>query len=160
MSDMSVVVTGSGFAEALQQLDPKNVDRALINWYDRGTRLVRDEMRARAKRRVAAKVKIITDRYTPPRWARIYSTHPVARLLEGGTGPAGDPAFKHKPKHFPNPDKLAKETGLSAPEAFLVARAIANRGGNKAQPFVKPTFAAVQQPLLRLMEQCVTEALK
>ena len=41
MSDLSIVVSTSGIEEMLRRLDPKNADRALIIWYDRGTQYVR-----------------------------------------------------------------------------------------------------------------------
>ena len=62
MSDLSIVVSTSGIEEMLRRLDPKNADRALIIWYDRGTKYVSSELRNRAPSRLRGKVD------DPHRW--------------------------------------------------------------------------------------------
>lgn len=159
MADLEITVAGTGIEEALRRLKPENAQRALILWFDRGTRYVRTELRNRAPGRLRGKTRIRTDGLMPPRWARIDIKSPLAHLIEGGTGSLGAPGFNHS-KHWPNPAGIAAQTGLPMPEAFLVARAIGERGGNRAKPFIQPTFAAVQQPLVRLAQTCVEEAFK
>jgi hypothetical protein len=160
MADMEIVITGTGIEDALRRLEPKNIDRAIINWYDRGLRLVKNEMRSRTASRIRGKVVSRTDGYSPPRWAQVKVKSPLAHLLEGGTGRLGDPTFKHNPSFFPSVTGIMRQTGLEKPQAFVLARAIAEQGGMRPKPFVRPTFEATAGPLLKLMETCVDEALK
>ena len=159
MSDLSIVVSASGIEEVLRRLDPKNADRALIIWYERGTQYVRDELRNRAPSRLRGKVTIRTDGLTPPQWARVKVKGPLAHLIEGGTGTQGAPGFNHR-EHHPSVEGIIRQTGLPRPEAFLVARAIGARGGNPPKPFIQPTFLVVQQPLVRMAEVIVDEVLR
>jgi hypothetical protein len=159
MSDLSIVVSASGIEEMLRRLDPKNADRALIIWYERGTQYVRSELRNRAPSRLRGKVVIRTDGLTPPRFARVKVTGWLAHLLEGGTGTLGAPGFRHQ-EHLPSVRGIMRQTGLPRPEAFLVARSIGERGGNPPKPFIKPTFLTVQQPLVRMAEVIVEKILQ
>lgn len=159
MSNLQVVVEGSGIEAALKQLDPKNVDKALMLWYDRGTRYVQRELSNRAPGRLRGKVRIKTDGYRPPRWARVWVKSPLAHLIEGGTGPQGAPDFRHSGRHWPNLAGIMRATGLPAPQAFLVARAIGERGGNPARPFIQPTFNATQGQLVQMATDVVNEVL-
>ena len=153
---LDITIEASGIETALKRLDPQNVDRALIIWYDRGTRYVRNELRSRAKGRLKNKTAIKTDGLKPPRWARVYVKSPLARLLEGGTGRFSNSI---RGDHWPSTPGIMRATGLPQPEAFLVARAIGERGGNPAQPFIRPTYMAVKGPLVRLAEDVVKEVL-
>jgi hypothetical protein len=51
-------------------------------------------------------------------------------------------------------------TGLPEPQAFLVARAIGLRGGNRPQPFIAPTYRATQGHVTAMMEEITTEVLR
>jgi hypothetical protein len=64
--------------------------------------------------------------------------------MEYGTGKAGDPAVSHKGSHFPPSAALnlwARNHGI--PSGYLVARAIARRGGLRARRWLRdvPTQA-------------------
>ena len=151
---LDITVEGSGIEAALKRLDPQNVDRALIIWYDRGTRYVRNELRSRAKGRLKNKTKIVTDGLKPPRWARIKVASSLAHLIEGGTGRFSNSI---RGDHWPSTTGIMATTGLPKPEAFLVARAIGMRGGNPPQPFIRPTYLVVKGPLVKLATDAVNE---
>lgn len=158
---MEITIDQRGIEAVLRQLDPKHGYEIIMRWYDAGTRLVRDEMRSRAtSKRVAARVTIKLDSLRPPRWARIRSKSPLAHLLEGGTGALGASGFKHVARHWPSTQGIMRQTGLPQAEAFLVARAIGLRGGNRAQPFVQPTYLAVRGRVERMAEDAAREVLR
>ena len=162
MDELELRVDASGIEGALRALDPKNVDRALILWFDRGLRYVRGELQGRAPSRLRGKIRSMTDGRTPPRWARVYVRSPLAHLIEGGTGRLGAGGFSHRAEFFPAVDGqfgIMASTGLPRPQAFLVARAIAEAGGTRPRPFIRPTFGVVEGPLVRLAEQAAAEAM-
>jgi len=153
----------TGVAETLKRLDPQRVGRAQLRWFREGTELARRELRARAPRIVAAKIKIKMDPMVPPGWALVGSTHPLALVFEAGTGARGAPGFRHKAKHFPRVTGrggLMETTGLPRARAFAVAQAIADAGGLAPRPFVAPTAEAVRPQLIGLAERIVAEELK
>ena len=109
---LEIVVEGSGIEAALKQLDPRNADRALMLWYDRGTKYVQRELSSRAPWRIAGKVKIKTDGLRPPRWARVYVKSPLAHLIEGGTGTRAAAWVKSGGAYFPSVKGIMRQTGL------------------------------------------------
>lgn len=61
-----------------------------------------------------------------------------ARAMEYGTGTRGDPQVSHKAGHFPPPaslDRWAARHGFAS--GFIVARAIARKGGLKARRMLR-----------------------
>lgn len=152
----------AGYEQSLAAVDPKNVYIILNTWYQRAGDYVRDQLRMRAPKRLKGKVYIRYDTVRPPRWARIGVKSPLTWLIEGGTGPAGDPSFNHVSRHWPaisGKYGLMEEMDLPAPEAFLVARSIARRGGNPAKPFIAPTFQAVKGTIDTMMTAIIQEVL-
>lgn len=80
-----------------------------------------------------------------------------ARAMEFGTGRMGDPEVSHTATHFPPPAKLdawAARHGFAS--GFIVARAIARRGGLKARRMLrdgmKESLSAIQGFLKQLGE--------
>jgi hypothetical protein len=151
---MQFTIDESGLAQIAKITDPKQVYTIMMTWYDRGTKLVAAELKARTPSRIRGKVRIKVDGFRPPRWARIDVNSPLARLIEGGTGRLGDPAFKHSQNFFPRvtgKGGIMENMGLPKPQAFLVARAISRRGGNRPKPFIRPAYEAVKGQLDQLM---------
>jgi len=157
---MEITVTTSGIDEALKRLDPKQAEIALILWYERGSKLVQSEVRSRAKPSLRGKVSVLTDGRRPPQWARVYVKSPIAHLLEGGTGKLGSPDFNHNEGYFPSWTGIAKQMGVGPKSAFVIARFIYERGGNRPQPFVKPAFNAVRNNLVKIAQDAADEAFK
>lgn len=152
----------TGYERSLAAVDPKNVYIILNTWYQRAGNYVRDQLRMRAPKRLKGKVYIKYDTVRPPRWARIGVKSPLTWLIEGGTGPAGDPSFNHVSRHWPAIDGkfgLMETMDLPRPEAFLVARSIARRGGNPAKPFIAPTYQAVKGTIEQMMNTIIEEVL-
>ena len=156
---MEIRIEASGLEGAERALRPEQVYTAMMLWYERGTRLVADELRSRAPARLRGKVYIRVDTLRPPRWARIGVKSGLARLIEGGTGALGDPSFRHVSRHWPSTEGITQTTGLPRPQAFLVARSIGLRGGNPPRPFIQPTWRAVAGRVEQLAEQVVAEVL-
>jgi len=157
---MQISVEATGIEQAVRDLDPKRADLVLIKWFDGSTQYVKRELSNRAPKRLQRWVRIMTDRLTPPHWARVYVKSPLAHLIEGGTGPLGAAGFKHSGRFFPRVTGqygIMQTMGLPQAEAFLVARAIALRGGNPARPFIQPTFLAVQGRLVQMAEEAARE---
>lgn len=157
---MNITVESTGIEAALAQMDPKRAEVALLLWYDRGTSYVKGELRSRAPARLRSKVKIITDGYKPPHWARVFVKSPLAHLIEGGTGRLGAAGFKHNTDFFPSVTGIMRSTGLEKPQAFLVARAIAEQGGTRPRPFIKPTFEATKGRLAQMAAEALDEAFR
>ena len=159
---MEIIIDDDGFDAAAKALDPKVVEVALILWYTRATEVVKSTLRSNAPTRLQGKVRVMTDNYRPPRWARIYVKSGLAHLLEGGTGSQGSGGgFKHAvPLPFPSVTGIMKQTGLAKPQAFLVARTIFERGGNAPQPFIRPTYAAVQDRIVQMADEAIEDAWK
>lgn len=160
MDEMNVSVTATGIEDVLKQLDPKQSQYVLIRWFETATRYVKQELRSRTPSRIKDKVRSMNDGMIPPRWARIFVKSPLAHLLEGGTGTQGVAPFNHASEVFPAIDGqwgIMVATGLPRPQAFAVARTIAKRGGNPPQPFIQPTFAAVEGPVVQLAERAANE---
>lgn len=160
MADMEIRLTTTGLENALKQLDPRQTYTMLNMWFDRASRLVRDELKARAPGSLKTKVYIRMDTLRPPRWARISVKSPIMWLIEGGTGSQGDPKFRHVARHWPSTSGIMAATGLPEPRAFLVARAIGLRGGNPPRPFIQPTYEATKAQVEALAGQIVTEVLR
>ena len=159
MASVSLVINIHHFEASLKACNPQQVYTILNTWYDRATTIMANELRSRAKGRLKSKVYINMDKLRPPRWARIGVKHPLARIIEGGTGRLGDPAFNHMPNHWPSTLGIMEATGLPKGRAFLVARAIGLRGGNPAQPFIRPTYEAKRGEVERLMDVIAEEVL-
>jgi hypothetical protein len=159
---MDIIIAAEGLDDVAKVLDPKVVEVALILWYDRATTLAQSTLKSNAPTRLQGKIKIMTDGQRPPHWARIYVKSGLAHLLEGGTGSQGSGGgFQHKaPLPFPSVTGIMKQTGLPQPEAFLVARAIFQRGGNKAKPFIRPTYEAIQDRVEQMAGEAVEDAWK
>jgi len=158
---VEITIDTSGLDAASKQLDPKNVYTALTQWYKTSTVYVRDGMRARVKSRIKGKVKIRTDGFLPPRWARVRVYSPLGHILEGGTGRLGAPGFNHSSRHFPRvtgDGGLMQTMGLPKAEAFAVAKSISERGGNRAQPFVHATYIATKAHVEHLAEEALKKA--
>jgi hypothetical protein len=100
------------------------------------------------------------DTVRPPRWARIGVKSPLTWLIEGGTGALGDPSFRHVARHWPSTAGIMAATGLPEPQAFLVARAIGLRGGNRPRPFVQPTYEATKNVVAQMARDAVAEVLR
>ncbi len=147
------------FEPALRALDPQQVYVVLNRWYAEGSKLAASEVRARAKPRLKSKVYVLFDSLRPPRWARIGVRAKLATVLEAGTGRLGDPAFSHVARHWPSTEAIMAATGLPKPQAFLVARAVGMRGGNPAQPFIRPAWQAIHGRVEGLMESIAREVL-
>jgi len=167
MSDdlLEIRITAAGIEEALRALDARQVYTALMIWFSKGSQYIRDELRSRAPKTLRGKVYIRLDTARPPRWARISVRSPLARLIEGGTGLLGDPRFKHTGRHWPpaagiQRSFVAMGRDISLRQAFLVARTIGIRGGNRPRPFIAPTRAAVTPRVIAMAHEAVREALK
>lgn len=160
MADLEIRLTAEGLEAALKQLDPQQVYTVLNLWFKRGAEYIQGELKARAPSSLARKTYIRYDTLRPPRWARISVKSPLTWLIEGGTGALGDPAFKHVARHWPSTAGIMKTTGLPEPEAFLVARSIGLRGGNRPQPFIAPTYRATQGHVTALMDDIIREVLR
>ena len=153
----------TGLDEALKRLDAQRVAEVFFRWFDEAPKYVRGELRSRAPRIVRSRVKVKKDSMRPPRWALIGSTHPLAHIFEGGTGSRGASGFNHAGRHFPAIDGefgLMQVAGLNRSEAFAMAQAIYQQGGLEPQPFVAPTGAAVQGPVVQMFERAVNEVTK
>jgi len=153
----------TGFEAALRRLDPQRVAEVFFRFFDEAPKYVREQMRSRAPRIVRSRVKVKKDPLRPPHWALIGSTHPLAHIFEGGTGSRGASGFNHAARHFPAIDGefgLMATAGLSRSEAFAMAEAIHQQGGLAPQPFVAPTSAAVQGPVVQMFERAVNEVTK
>lgn len=162
MSDLEFRVDATGIENAIKAADPRKAFVVITRFYDEATKYVRNEMRQRAPKIVAGRVKIKMDPYKPPKWALVGSVHPLAHIFEGGTGSQGAAGFRHGGRHFPpvdGPGGLMKTTGLPRPKAFAMARAIAEQGGLAPKPFVAPTATAVQGTVLRMGEEIAREEL-
>jgi len=129
-------------------------------WFDRASKVVRDELKARAPGSLKNKVYIRMDTLRPPRWARISVKSPLGWLIEGGTGSQGDPTFRHVSRHWPSTSGIMAATGLPEPRAFLVARAIGLRGGNPPRPFVRPTYEATRGRVEQMINEITAEVLR
>jgi hypothetical protein len=160
MADFEIRLDTTGLDAALKQLDSRQVYVALNLWFKRGAEYVQGELKARAPGQLSKKTYIRYDTMRPPRWARISVKSPLAWLIEGGTGSVGDPAFKHVARHWPSTPGIMTATGLPAPQAFLVARAIGLRGGNPPRPFIKPTYDATKARLEQMALEAVAAALQ
>jgi hypothetical protein len=55
---------------------------------------------------------------------------------------------------------VAQGRDISLRQAFLVARTIGIRGGNRPRPFIAPTRAAVTPRVIAMAHEAVREALK
>jgi hypothetical protein len=160
MADLEIRLDATGLDEALRQLNPQQAYTALNLWFDRASKLVRDELKERAPGSLKSKVYIRLDTLRPPRWARISVKSPLTWLIEGGTGSQGNPAFRHVARHWPSTSGIMTATGLPEPQAFLVARAIGLRGGNKPRPFIAPTYEATKSQVEAMAGQIVAEVLR
>jgi len=160
MADLEIRLDATGMEEALRQCNPQQVYTVLNLWFDRASRLVRDELRARAPGSLSKKTYIRMDTLRPPRWARISVKSPMTWLIEGGTGAQGDPAFRHVSRHWPSTSGIMQATGLPEPQAFLVARSIGLRGGNPPRPFIRPTYEATKGQVAAMMGQIVAEVMR
>jgi hypothetical protein len=159
---MEIIIDADGLDDVAKVLDPKVVEVALILWYDRATQHAQTTLKSNAPTRFKGKVRVITDGLRPPHWARIYVKSGLAHLIEGGTGSQGSGGgFRHKvPLPFPSVTGIMRQTGLPKPEAFLVARAIFQRGGNTAKPFIRPTYDAIQDRIEQMASEAVEDAWK
>jgi hypothetical protein len=160
---MEIRVEATGMEEAMKAFDPRQVFIARTLWFDRGTKYVRSALQQRAPARLKRKVRILTDGLQPPRWARIYVKSPLAHLIEGGTGTRGGGGFKHSGRYFPRVTGqwgIMETMGLSRPEAFLVARAIFERGGTAPRPFIRPTWEATHSRVEQMAIEAVEEAFR
>jgi hypothetical protein len=160
MADLEIRLDVTGLEAALQQCNPQQVYTVLNLWFDRASKLIQAELKARAPGSLSKKTYIRMDTLRPPRWARISVKSPLGWLIEGGTGSQGDPSFRHVSRHWPSTSGIMQATGLPEPQAFLVARAIGLRGGNKPRPFIAPTYAATQGQVEALAAQIVAEVLR
>lgn len=162
MSELRIDVDERGLNAVIKQLAPQQASEVMIRWYDRAIKFVVAELRARAPARLKGKVRHMTDGLIPPRWARVFVKSPLAHLLEGGTGRLGVAPFNHASQQFPAIDGewgLMKAMGISRPQAFVIARSIAMRGGNPPRPFIGPTAQAVKTRVERMAEQIADEVL-
>lgn len=160
---MEISVQAVGLEAAEKQLDPKHMYTALVTWYDRATKYMKQELEGRAPGRLKGKVIIKMDAYRPPRWARVRVKGSLAHLIEGGTGTQGAAGFNHAGAHWPRVNGksgIQNAMGVSRADAFAIAKAIGNRGGNPAKPFIQPTFVAVKPHVEQLAVQCIEDALK
>jgi len=160
---MEIRITATGFEAAAKELDRRHVDAAMIKWFDRGTKYVRSALQQRAPARLKGRVRILTDGYLPPGWARIYVKRPLAHLIVGGTGALGGGGFKHRGRYFPRVTGdwgIMETMGLSRPQAFLVARAIFERGGTAPRPFIRPAWEATHSRVEQMAGEAVEEAFR
>ena len=158
---MEITIDTTGLDAAAKQLDPKNVFIALTQWYNEATVYIKNDMKSRVKRSIRGKVRIRTDGFKPPKWARVKVYSPLAHIMEGGTGTQGVAGFNHASRHFPNvtgPYGLMKTMGLPKAQAFAVAKSISERGGNPAQPFKHATYLATKAHVEQLADEALRKA--
>ncbi len=159
-SNLTINLSATGFEEALARLDPKRRQTALVAWYRYSETYLKRVMRNASPSRIRGKVRSKKDTLSPPRWLRVFNAAPLAHLIEGGTGPIGDPRFNHAARHFPAVDgKSGVMNAMDLPrsQAYVVARSIFLRGGNPPRPFVAPAWESakphVEQTLRTLMQE-------
>ena len=162
MTGLQITIDEKGLDLIAKQADPKQVYTIMMTWYDRASQIMARELRARTPSRLRGKVRIKMDKLRPPRWCRIDVRSGLAHVIEGGTGTMGDPAFHHRPRHFPpwtGEGGLMETMGLSKPAAFAVALSIFKRGGNPPRPFVRPAFQAGLPQVQALMGTIIKEVM-
>lgn len=160
---MEIRVSETGIDAALKKLDPQRAYEIILRWYGEATQYAKRELKSAAPPIVRSRVKVKQDPMKPPRWALVGSTHPLAHIFEGGTGPEGAPNFNHAARHFPRVDGrwgLMEATGLPKPQAFAMASAINEQGGLRAKPFIKPTFLAIRGQLIAMADRIVREVFR
>jgi hypothetical protein len=102
MADLEIRLDVTGLEAALQQCNPQQVYTVVVTWFDRASKLIQAELKARAPGSLSKKTYIRMDTLRPPRWARISVKSPLTWLIEGGTGSQGDPSFRHVSRHWPS----------------------------------------------------------
>lgn len=138
-------VTIKGLDDVLRKLGPDLIAKPLENFFNRAAIKVQGVARERTPVDTGGLRNKIMYEVTPDT-ARVgflnasegSELFAQARAMEYGTGTAGDPEVSHTAGHFPPPAKLevwASRHGFAS--GFIVARAIARRGGLKARRMLR-----------------------
>ena len=143
----------------------KRVFDPLRDFFSRVTIAVQSKARIHAPvdtGHLRSSIQAEIDGHTPPLWGKVGFMHASAgsplwlkaRAMEYGTGRKGDKAVSHKASHFPPSESLdlwAKRHGL--PSGYIVARAIARRGGLKPRKFLRTGLAESKQTIRSYLAQ-------
>lgn len=162
-------VTIKGLDKVLSKLDASLIDVPLQKFFNRATLTVANKTKQNTPvDRGLLRVRILTEvnsREAKVGWLEAQPGSDLfyqARAMEYGTGSQGDPDVSHKAGHFPPPaalDLWAARHGFAS--GFIVARAIARRGGLKPRRMLreglKESMSAIQGFIKQLEEDIKTQ---
>lgn len=151
---MPAAVRIENLDEVLRKFDEKLIAAPLKRFFERAAVTVQGKARPEAAVDMGLMRNAVVyelDQATPVLWAKVGLLRADAgsplwkkgRAMEYGTGRMGDPAVSHAAQHFPPAAALdvwgRRHGGIPG---FVVARAIARRGGLKPRPFLRPALKA------------------